>query len=64
MEPSHTIAPWKHLAGNAPKMEGEDESFRLTEAELLAKLATNSYRMKALGIAPPSDIAKTKASGR
>jgi hypothetical protein len=40
-------------------MEGEDEMFWLTEAELLAKLSTNRHRMKMLGIAPP-DIAKIK----
>jgi len=45
------------------KMEGEDESFWLIEAELLAKLATNAHRMKALGMTSP-DIAKIRRSQR
>jgi hypothetical protein len=38
------------------KMEGEDELFWLTEAEVLAKLATNAHRIQVLEI-PPPDIA-------
>jgi len=37
------------------KMEGEEESFWLTEAELLARLATNAHRMKVLGLNPLSE---------
>jgi hypothetical protein len=42
------------------KMEGEDETFWLTEAELLAKLSTNRNPIKVPGIASP-DIAKQNA---
>jgi hypothetical protein len=45
------------------KMEGEDELFWLTEAEVLGKLATNAQRMQVLGI-PPPDIADIEGSQR
>ena len=61
MEPSQHYRTMEAFCRQRAKMEGEDESFWLTEAELLAKLATNRHRMKALGIAPP-DIAKIKGS--
>jgi hypothetical protein len=59
MEPFQHYRAMEAFCRQRAKMEGEDEMFWLTEAELLAKLSTNRHRMKMLGIAPP-DIAKIK----
>jgi hypothetical protein len=59
MEPLQHYHAMESFCRQRAKMEGEDESFWLTEAELLAKLATNAYRMKMLGLDPP-DIAEIR----
>ena len=61
MEPLQRYRTMEAFCRQRAKMEGEDESSWLTEAELLAKLATNAHRMRVLGITPP-DIAKIAES--
>lgn len=41
------------------KMDGEDELFWLSEAEVLAKLITNAHRMDVLSVTRP-DIVQEK----
>jgi hypothetical protein len=53
-----TIQHYKAMAAfcrQRSKMDGEDELFWLSEAELLARLAINAERMKLLEIEPSSD---------
>jgi len=61
MKPLQRYRAMEAFCRQHSKMEGEDELFWLTEAEILAKLATNAHRMQVLGI-PPSDIANTEGS--
>jgi len=61
MEPLQHYRTMEAFCRQRAKMEGEDESFWLTEAEQLAKLATNAYRMKVPGLTSP-DIAKIRQS--
>lgn len=61
MEPLQHRRTKEAFSRQRAKMEGENESFWLTEAQLLAKLATNAHRMKVLGIISP-DIAKMRQS--
>ena len=49
MEPLQHYRTMEAFCRQRAKMEGEDESSWLTEAELLAKLATNAHRMRVLG---------------
>jgi hypothetical protein len=61
MEPLQHYRTMEAFCRQRAKMDGEDESFWLTEAELLAKLATNADRMRVLGKTPP-DLAKIRES--
>lgn len=61
MQPLQRYRAMEAFCRQRSKMEGEDERFWLTEAEVLAKLATNAYRMQMLEIAPP-DIANIRGS--
>ena len=61
MEPLQHYRTMEAFCRQRAKMEGEDESFWLTEADLLAMLATNAHRMKVLGITSP-DITKIRQS--
>jgi len=56
MQPLQRYRAMEAFCRQHSKMEGEDELFWLTEAEVLAKLATNAHRMQVLEI-PPQDIA-------
>jgi hypothetical protein len=57
MEPFLYYRSMEAFCWQRSKMEGEDESFWLTEAELLAGLYINAHRMKVLGLTSPN-IAK------
>lgn len=61
MKPLQRYRAMEAFCRQHSKMEGEDELFWLTEAEILAKLATNGHRMQVLGI-PPPDIANPEGS--
>lgn len=61
MNPLQRYRAMEAFCRQQPKMEGEDELFWLTEAEVLGKLATNAQRMQVLGI-PPPDIANIEGS--
>jgi hypothetical protein len=61
MRPLQRYRAMEAFCRQRSKMEGEDELFWLTEAEVLAKLATNAHRMQALEI-PSPDIANIQAS--
>jgi hypothetical protein len=50
MEPLLRYRTMEAFRRQRVKIDGEDESFWLTEAELLAKLATNYHRMNVLGM--------------
>jgi hypothetical protein len=59
MKPLQRYRAMEAFCRQRSKMEGEDELFWLTEAEVLAKLATNAHRMQVLKI-PSPDIANIK----
>jgi hypothetical protein len=61
MKPLQHYRAMEAFCRQRSKMEGEDELFWLTEAEVLAKLATNAHRMQVLKI-PPPDITDIKGS--
>jgi hypothetical protein len=61
MKPLQRYRAMEAFCRQRSKMEGEDELFWLTEAEVLAKLATNAYRMQVLE-RPPPDIANIEGS--
>jgi hypothetical protein len=61
MRPLQRYRAMEAFCRQRSKMEGEDELFWLTEAEVLAKLATNAHRMQALEIHSP-DIANIQGS--
>jgi hypothetical protein len=63
MQPLQRYRAMEAFCRQHSKMEGEDELFWLTEAEVLGKLATNAQRMQVLGI-PPPDIADIEGSQR
>ena len=48
MKPLQRYRAMEAFCRQRSKMEGEDELFWLTEAEVLAKLATNAHRMQVL----------------
>lgn len=55
-----TIQHYKSMSAfcrQRAKMDGEDELFWLTEAELLARLATNAERLRLLGLQKNSQAA-------
>jgi hypothetical protein len=53
MEPLQYYRAMEAFCRQRAKMDGEDELFWLSEAGLLAKLATNADRTKLPGITPP-----------
>lgn len=63
MQPLQRYRAMEAFCRQHSKMEGEDELFWLTEAEVLGKLATNAQRIQVLGILPP-DIADIERSQR
>ena len=61
MKPLQRYRAMEAFCRQRSKMEGEDELFWRTEAEVLAKLATNAHRMQMLKI-PSPDIANIEGS--
>jgi hypothetical protein len=61
MKPLQRYRAMEAFCRQRSKMEGEDELFWLTEAEVLAKLAANAHRMQVLKI-PLPDIANLEGS--
>ena len=61
MQPLQRYRAMEAFCRQHSKMEGEDELFWLTEAEVLGKLAAIAQRIQALGI-PPPDIADIEGS--
>ena len=54
METLHHYRAMEAFCRQRAKMDGEDELFWLTEAELLERLAINAERMRKLGLDPKS----------
>lgn len=56
MEPLQHYRAMEAFCRQHAKMDGENESFWLAEAELLAELAAGADPVNGRGITPPNDV--------